>query len=251
MHIHMRLQQHRLRLRLAGHGLILGVLLGMAAPAFAASEGEYCGYLGYSWSAACDTDLRCDIRWSLGFLGQVGVCSAEDTAATCGGLQGAGCAEDQFCDFALEASCGAADRTGTCTEIPEICTLESRPVCGCDDKPYASPCDAHSHGIAVASEGACAPSSPCKIAGCSGELCVAQDDSGISPCIFRPEYACYRAATCEQQSDGGCGWTQTPELTQCLEKERAVEPEQPAELDAGSSTPEDGDVGIGEPRGPL
>lgn len=61
----------------------------------------------------------------------------------------------------------------------------------------------------------------CKVAGCSSELCVGPDDPGISSCIFRPEYACYRGATCAQQADGMCGWTQTAELTQCLEDARA------------------------------
>jgi SanA protein len=55
----------------------------------------------------------------------------------------------------------------------------------------------------------------CFVGGCSNEIC--SDQQGIaSPCIYRPEYACYKTATCERQTSGQCGWTQTPELSACL-----------------------------------
>lgn len=54
----------------------------------------------------------------------------------------------------------------------------------------------------------------CVKTGCSGQICA--DDHRISTCEFRPEYACYASATCERQSNGSCGWTQTPALTSCL-----------------------------------
>jgi hypothetical protein len=56
--------------------------------------------------------------------------------------------------------------------------------------------------------------SECVVSGCSGEICG--DEPMFSTCIFRPEFACYQAATCERQSDGVCGWTQTDELQACL-----------------------------------
>ena len=55
---------------------------------------------------------------------------------------------------------------------------------------------------------------PCVKTGCSGQICA--DQSVISTCEFRPEYACYATATCERQASGSCGWTQTPALTSCL-----------------------------------
>lgn len=55
---------------------------------------------------------------------------------------------------------------------------------------------------------------PCIKTGCSGQVCA--DHDVITKCDFRPEYACYRQATCELQADGTCGFTQTPALTQCL-----------------------------------
>ncbi|HVE87886.1 MAG TPA: hypothetical protein VND93_33740 [Myxococcales bacterium] len=56
---------------------------------------------------------------------------------------------------------------------------------------------------------------PCHIGGCSAQLCSSRTDL-ISTCEWRPEYACYRSATCEPQQDGSCGWTQSQELTACI-----------------------------------
>ena len=58
---------------------------------------------------------------------------------------------------------------------------------------------------------------PCRVSGCSGQLCLGPNDGdGITTCIFRPEYACYRSASCEPQASGACGWTPTAELKACL-----------------------------------
>jgi eight-cysteine-cluster-containing protein len=61
-------------------------------------------------------------------------------------------------------------------------------------------------------------SSECKPGGCSGQVC---EDASAEPiyttCEYKAEYACYKTATCERQADGKCGWTQTSELTSCLE----------------------------------
>lgn len=64
----------------------------------------------------------------------------------------------------------------------------------------------------------------CRVAGCSGQLCVGRDDDGISTCEFREEYACYADATCTLQPDGHCGFTPTPELERCIERARDGEP---------------------------
>lgn len=55
----------------------------------------------------------------------------------------------------------------------------------------------------------------CVITGCSGQVC--SDEQQVTTCEFRPEYACYRQATCERQASGECGWTQTAELSACLQ----------------------------------
>jgi eight-cysteine-cluster-containing protein len=62
------------------------------------------------------------------------------------------------------------------------------------------------------------PSVDCVRAGCSGQLCVKAGKANdiVSDCMYREEYVCYDTAICEQQSDGECGWTDTPALSQCL-----------------------------------
>ncbi len=56
----------------------------------------------------------------------------------------------------------------------------------------------------------------------------------MSTCEFKPEYACYKSATCERQKSGSCGWTPTAELTKCIEE--AQKPA-PAPTPAPSATP--------------
>lgn len=56
---------------------------------------------------------------------------------------------------------------------------------------------------------------PCYVGGCSSELCT-ETKNQVSACIYTDSYACYRSATCARQSDGKCGWTQTPALAKCL-----------------------------------
>jgi eight-cysteine-cluster-containing protein len=58
----------------------------------------------------------------------------------------------------------------------------------------------------------------CVVTGCSGQICAEASEAGdiITTCEFRPEYACYRNATCERQNSGQCGWTQDAALTACL-----------------------------------
>jgi hypothetical protein len=59
---------------------------------------------------------------------------------------------------------------------------------------------------------------PCMKTGCSSQVC--SDQEVITTCEFRPEYECYKRAICERQRNGECGFTQTPELTACLRRNR-------------------------------
>lgn len=56
----------------------------------------------------------------------------------------------------------------------------------------------------------------CYVGGCSSQVC--SDTPGMaSTCEYRAEYGCYKnTSTCERQSDGKCGWTQTVALKSCL-----------------------------------
>lgn len=55
----------------------------------------------------------------------------------------------------------------------------------------------------------------CIITGCSGQIC--SDEEVATTCEYKNYYGCYASATCERQSNGQCGWTQTPELLVCIE----------------------------------
>lgn len=57
----------------------------------------------------------------------------------------------------------------------------------------------------------------CAVGGCSGEACTdASEGPAVTTCIYRAEYACYKKAKCERQTNGNCGWTQTADLKTCL-----------------------------------
>ena len=56
----------------------------------------------------------------------------------------------------------------------------------------------------------------CVVGGCSSQLCGEEGQDLISTCEWTAKYSCYQKATCERQPSGQCGWTETPELLQCI-----------------------------------
>lgn len=54
----------------------------------------------------------------------------------------------------------------------------------------------------------------CRATGCSAQVC--SDRDVVTTCEYLAEYACYKTATCERQSDGTCGWTPTSVLLSCI-----------------------------------
>ena len=71
----------------------------------------------------------------------------------CGGIQGIGCGEDQYCNLGIGNCC--CDFQGTCEEQPEMCTMNYDPVCGCDGTTYGNACQAAAAGISIDREGEC------------------------------------------------------------------------------------------------
>jgi len=61
------------------------------------------------------------------------------------------CADGNFCLKNTDNCHGS----GGCTQVPQICTLNYLPVCGCDGNSYSNECGAHASGVSVAHEGEC------------------------------------------------------------------------------------------------
>ncbi len=134
------------------------------------------------------------------------------SGSTCGGLLGAMCAANQYCNFPAAAQCGAADQTGKCAAKPQVCTEIYAPVCGCDGMTYSSDCVAAGAGISVANTGECAGGGGTSCGGRGGGTCGTGEF-----CFYTPAAMCGRAdapgtcvkvpkdAACDAVYDPVCG----------------------------------------------
>jgi hypothetical protein len=125
--------------------------------------------------------------------------------AMCGGLAGFGCATGLYCAFAVEAHCGAADQSGICKVIPQACAQQAGAVCGCNDKTYASECEAAREGVSIGSNAACAPAPAPTLA--EGQLCGTR---GVRGDCGQGLYCKYKSLCGATDSGGTC--TRRPEM---------------------------------------
>jgi len=123
--------------------------------------------------------------------------------ALCGGIAGFGCAAGLYCAFAVEAHCGAADQSGICTAVPEVCAQQFAPVCGCNDKTYPSECEAAREGISIGMNGACAESPVLS----EGQTCGTR---GVERDCAAGLYCKYKTLCGATDSGGTC--TKRPEI---------------------------------------
>lgn len=64
----------------------------------------------------------------------------------------------------------------------------------------------------------CTKDSDCVKAGCSSQLCVANEKSDIvTTCEYKDEYECYQKTSCGCV-DGLCNWKENNEFNDCLIK---------------------------------
>ena len=99
-------------------------------------------------------------------------------AKPCGGLAGAQCAADEYCDFTYSGAnlCGGDDGQGICQKKPANCPKDCSGVCGCDGQFYCNTCLAHAGGTDDTADTACLVSEGGKPCGGSGNIPCAADE---------------------------------------------------------------------------
>lgn len=160
-----------------------------------------------------------------GCSGQLCVAPGDDAVTTCEWRDEYACYQTAECTLQANGECGwtksdelmeclaSASEPSDPSGAPPVDLPPSddtgAPSTGSDEDP-APPDDP------IPSEDPKDPSE-CVRGGCSGQLCVAADaDPIFTTCEWREEYACYDTASCEKQTNGGCGWTLTDDLATCL-----------------------------------
>jgi hypothetical protein len=121
-----------------------------------------------------------------------GACDEEPPPDFCGGIAGFPCPDGMICDQE-PGFCLGADIGGQCVQVPQVCTDEWDPVCGCDDLTYSNDCQRLMAGASLDHVGECGggPGKACQAHNecIQGEYCAkaSNDCGGIGTCELPPE----------------------------------------------------------------
>jgi len=81
---------------------------------------------------------------------------------------------------------GRCSDLGSCAVVPEFCTKDLRPVCGCDGLNYSNPCSAASKGVSINYPGWCH----------DGVDCESNSDCQFGQYCSKPDHSCASQGTC-------------------------------------------------------
>lgn len=96
----------------------------------------------------------CGLSFLCGMILPGSAAIAADEGERCGGAAGIACDQGLWCD-PEPGQCGQPDVSGVCVAIPEACTQQFDPVCGCDKKTYPNDCERQRVQAALDHPGEC------------------------------------------------------------------------------------------------